>query len=663
MHKLIVLSADFRTDLFTTQNITATGYARRLFKSLVDGLAAEHVRTFQIAFSNFQWLLPKPDSTIEELGFFDDVHSMALTVPDSKLQQIMKMEISHASSPGTPAGYHFYIRSWEMTGDQLQRLLNAITLSGNTFPESILWQNTLSICQRKAHLAPTHYTIRYVGTCEGPKRPADRYQEDLRRLQRRSVGEFMEYLQQSCPGVANATKVYLLPDASLPLGASDTDRDDTERMLIQFFHHPTLLNRQRGGLHNAYSPSYDDAQGFRDLKTDFFAHFDYGATQIHPIMATQLFSHFADIQQYVNENRGASGTGVKYFSDELRHTILCEATPMSFRGVNILVFIGKDTTVDDYVNATWFIDGGSRAGRIVRDALHRVTRYEAEAHNRDFSARNFDPHRGAWCFIDMWPWLKKNDAVQARKYLRDYMQITQPLVSISYGVQTTSVVRANFLHDRGLKYYRNFTRAVGEATIQYTAVDADGEPDESTAFINIPHLHPGLDRYGPERVEVNRLMDLTMQYTILMGQAALDIVDGMHQQMDLVLSREKICQHILKAVKKVCKEHKAYARLLDNLTQARTDVIALGGPRSKNERAGTSNTNESLVEQLEPPLGKPYSAKRLQQLDKLWAKNVPVLHRLLPHEDCRKADWVQALWGVPEDGCYLTWARENESYI
>jgi len=53
-------------------------------------------------------------------------------------------------------------------------------------------------------------------------------------------------------------------------------------------------------------------------------------------------------------------------------------------------------------------------------------------------------------FWDLWHWLVRSETTAAAEYMRRYLAITLPLVTITQSQPVSSLVAGNFVHDRGL---------------------------------------------------------------------------------------------------------------------------------------------------------------------------------------------------------------------
>lgn len=492
--------------------------------------------------------MPGPYTTPERLAIFDLLMNQAIVVPKDDLQQILRMEVSLRRSPGTAPSHHFYVRSWTFNGTELSALLRMLAENETHFKEADAWQTLLDRHFHDSEGAPSSYTIRYVGTVDGPMRPIDHHYDDLwnRKTKVGILGEFLRTVEEICPKLAAAVQVHLLPDASLPEGPF-LNADDVERVLIRFFHLPTLLNRRRGGYYGSYVPPAEDAQTFRELQTDFWFRFTRNAGLPFTTTTAKVTAHFQAVQQYTNDNPAECGTGV----------------------------VGKDQTLEEFLSSAPYINGGSRSGRLTRDFLYRLVKNEAQAHRRHFTEDSFDPTFSPWCFVDMWPWLWHKNTVRAAGVLRWFLSVVSPLIVVTYGRLVASVTRANFQVDSGVRQV-NMSNIAAMPTIQYSQFDElTHEALDDSAFIAIPHMHPGTDKYGDQNPILRRFLDLTLQYTFLFGHVALTAIDAIPDDPGEQPwpTRKALCEHILQHVNDLCTTSPPHQRFYQRLQEARNDLI------------------------------------------------------------------------------------------
>lgn len=231
-------SSNFRID-----NMTANAWklvAGEGFKRIISNLQQQHLCNARMIRGNFEYLLPQNDWSEHQIKVFQALQQAPIIVPTSNLKEVLSLESSTITSELTSPGHHFYVRSWTLARKELEDVLHYMTDEDQTFEETAQWRKVLDLYT--GDKGPKFFTIRYVGTCEGPKRPYDRYAEDLKTRVDGILHEFVVVLEQLFPLVAAAAEIHLIKQASLPFIAT-YNADDIERVLIELFGHSTLLNR------------------------------------------------------------------------------------------------------------------------------------------------------------------------------------------------------------------------------------------------------------------------------------------------------------------------------------------------------------------------------------------------------------------------------------
>jgi len=323
-----------------------------------------------------------------------------------------------------------------------------------------------------------------------------------------------------------------------------------------------------------------------------------------------------------------------------------------------MAFIGKDQTSEEYLDPKPFIQGRSRAGNLTRGFLFRLVNWEAQAHKRAFYPDAFDATSGPYCFIDLWPWLWHKNIVCVTEFLQWYLSFTRPIVAVTYSRLVNNITLADFRHGNGVRM-SSFISVVGTATIQYYDHDDETmQPTEDSAFINIPHIHPGRDKYGPQAPELRRVIDLTMQYTFLVGDVTLEVLDA-HDEEDeddeQPPSRKQLCEEILARVESLCTASKPHKEFYANLQQARRDLIAYFqttmASHLEEQPVLTADGRLKMIS-LRQAEGASRSAVRKEQLEALWEENLPDLHTTIAHEDDQRDSWMKAMSRVPQHQYY-----------
>lgn len=318
-----------------------------------------------------------------------------------------------------------------------------------------------------------------------------------------------------------------------------------------------------------------------------------------------------------------------------------QARPSQFQGDTVLAFLGKDITYTDFTRAKSFWDGGSQAAEVTNGILQRTVDSEADSHDRGY-LRVIRDQLSLWCFADLWPWLWHKNSEQAMFFLARYMNIIQPIIAVSYSRPVNAITRADFIHNNGVSMsgMSPFTEIVARPSIQfYHHADISGDRSrEECAFINIPHIHPGRDKYGEQDVRLRRLLEITMQETFVIVDLTLKAL-AQHAKDKVPLSRLDLCKEILREHESL-KQVAAYKTFSDSLDAARAQCKTYFStsvrPSTDDVRPMLDTNGRLKLIELGRAEGSPRSNERTQQLDGLWELNKPDLHVHISNEPGNK---------------------------
>lgn len=316
--------------------------------------------------------------------------------------------------------------------------------------------------------------------------------------------------------------------------------------MIEYLDHATLLNRQRGGYFTDYVPLFDDVAAFKDMRPRFYHRFLNGSTMATANMHSELTHHFEDVQTFANEHSAETGTSRYCFEDELRESALREGLPHIYnKSAVLMVVVGKDNTLHSYLRRTTFWEDNGQASSLTADYLRRLTRV-------DYDGPSSTGHlnTAAFPFVNLWQWLWHRTPSEAAFFLREYFRIVQPIIAVSLSRQVNELTKANFMHQFGTRL-KSFITSVGDLSIQYHEIDEFGQPNPESAFINIPHIHPGFDKYGSTNPALRRVLDLSWHKTFLVASIAMDKIDQLVATGKQMPSRAIFCESVLAQVEKL----------------------------------------------------------------------------------------------------------------
>jgi len=647
---------------------------RNLFAEVCVRLNLKHIELSRYTFDRLEHLIPQCGRQ-DQLDIFFKFASDPMSVSGAELSTIFDLEESTANGPITAADSdHYYVREFETSCGVFREFCEHMIRQGFIFEECQLWLSNLD-----GRRFDDTVCIRYIGHCRGERYPFLRHLEDIQIRTSGILGNFMNQVQAYFPEIWESLRVWRFGAASHQ-STGEFSSDDVERFLIAMFNQATLLNRQAGGFYISYVPSAADNACFVQLQTNLNNTF---AAQCRPAsreLRAAIDAHFKALQLWANDNPLLTGTGDHEFTDKLRDVMIRQATPRQINGRTIVVFLGEWITIDDYTNAASFFDGGSRSENLVRDMLKRHCRLETERNGEEWYEYGFEPEY--WCFIDWFCVLWRKSRKDASERLRGFFRIVRPLIATSFSLPVNNVTMGNFLHENGVPG-RAFYHQVGVPSIRHydrNTASPVVETDED-AFINIPHYHPGFDKYGAQDISLRRVYDLTFQINAkicdMMTAKVIADIDGTMKSGALCLS--------VMADWEAFKQTPAGDTLIQSLTQAKSAMFprflnSMGTQSGSSIQAGPRNQAGPSIQaglryrplELEDPKellafptwieqgvemfqscgvshGKPGSTTRIKQLRGLWAANLPDMHLVMPHTPASQAQWMQLLSGVPED--------------
>lgn len=215
-----------------TMPASAESIARDIFSSILRNLEQHGFSTSHLRLHDFRWLLPSREATQQQMDIFLALRNSPLTVPNGDLACILQLELSTVSSPFTPLGTRFYLRSFELTHHQIKKVIEYMTEEDTLLSEAVEWESALNIHHNQGQSCT--FTIRYVGKVSGPGRPIDRHIKDLA-TDKRPSDVILEFVaarklldQDRADGITRSKKAQCveIPRRVNNLRASDRDMRD-----------------------------------------------------------------------------------------------------------------------------------------------------------------------------------------------------------------------------------------------------------------------------------------------------------------------------------------------------------------------------------------------------------------------------------------------------
>ncbi|THW15587.1 hypothetical protein D6D23_08903 [Aureobasidium pullulans] len=236
----------------------------------------------------------------------------------------------------------------------------------------------------------------------------------------------------------------------------------------------------------------------------------------------------------------------------------------------------------------------------------------------------FNTHHVA--FADFWPWLwhSRTTLIDAVRFTQQYLSIVRPLIVATWSRPVTSIVRANFQNEGGMTHGLSLLEVVGEITIQYHG----SQDDDDSAFLAIPHIHPGFEKYVDASLHqiLLRFMDLTWQMTIHLADQARKLLDEDHAQK-ITRTRKAHCMEIIERIEHQRASDPDMRAFMQNFRQASEDLrggwIGMHPPPEVEDYRPLPNENgRARIVAIGRAEGHPHSGQRAQQLETLWSQRV-----------------------------------------
>ncbi|KAJ3172623.1 hypothetical protein HDU88_005953 [Geranomyces variabilis] len=570
------------------------------------------------------------------------VAGQSMDVTDAELERALGLQPSKVTDPQPASNNHYYyIRSWAITYADLSRVFAYWKENDILAPAQWTWM----AWRVDTHAPETTVFFRYVGMTEGG-RPIDRFFEDLMSRRHGLLAAFHDALLQVAPDVAASARAYLIPSATMTVAAQQGFVDDRERILVALLGgRNKLLNRQVGGYFSSYTPTLADVDLYRSLGLSFFRDLEANIDQPPDAMTQGIRLWAQSVLDYATESPDKSGTSRRPMTTAHRDMMIQQATPRSFvreAGKEVLmVLVGKDITLEDFISNVPFLEGESRAGRLTADYLARIYSWEHQMPAWDYrliSSKTLP-------FVDLcsFPRFSKDPALY--QMLASYLRATTPLITLTFSQPVSSIAAANFYHSIGIRQ-DEFLDNVGVPRLAHYA-PADWLTDNTMQgppagywTIVIPHIHPGNDKYGTQRAALHRVLDLTWWITMYVGQIMRDRRSPFYQ----TVSRDALVQRVYNELSlpdaQLAGEHIAFAAVRAELARAKAElrnrdgVTLITSPTHRVEALVEAQIRSSGALQRMERCGKadgaPNSAARASQVNYLWKLNIPDLHMHIP---------------------------------
>jgi hypothetical protein len=277
-----------------------------------------------------------------------------------------------------------------------------------------------------------------------------------------------------------------------------------------------------------------------------------------------------------------------------------------------------------------------KAGHVLKDFISRCCDWEnRKPHFQWDAATIFDQCcRGAVPFVDLWVWLRHllTEIDKALNLLRELMIQIRPFVVVAMSTPVSKIATSSFAHLYG--FSGNLLPQVGVPRIAFLdnswMKTEQPTPPADDAFIVIPHLDPGVEKYGVRHPALAKVMDLTWILTMVYADVALEMVESIRsrQATGKPVDRLTMCTEIMNEANTIFKE----SGFLWLLGEAKAELLQAVGSKTRGTVSdpealsrNLSKATKSTIEMCGFAEYAPNSEERKQQVDFLWKMNYPTL--------------------------------------
>jgi hypothetical protein len=440
------------------------------------------------------WLLPKNGADKQQ---WCTLLGSSFLVSNLQLQSMLSLEQSTASTPLDPDKKAiFYLRTLPMTLTMLLEVLQHLLDFGNTH-DNIMSLLDMIRPYKGPNLPNFPVFVRYIGVTKQGKAWIRQSQDMAKSSSQSFVVLFLQAVSELYPEVIDAVEVHEIQDATMFFPAEQSLIDIREQALISLFNLDFLLNTQPGGHRAVYHPEPTDLYQFTGLLTNLLERLQHQCHPCTPQVKEGVDAYARAVQKYCLENPFSTGSNRTAFTDEIRDLISMQARPsQTDRGHTIMVTIGSDIPPEAARSLSRFYGGGVTSGDLCVEILNQLGSWETGAHLTRKDIVTGLLQNDSLPFVDLYPWFRKdrNELHIALRLLRGYLQLTKPLIVLTFSHKVSSAALGNFQHDMGLKRAQ-YSESIGKPFLSKYDEDPSVSDDENCCIV-IPCYHPGRGRCG-----------------------------------------------------------------------------------------------------------------------------------------------------------------------
>jgi hypothetical protein len=352
------------------------------------------------------------------------------------LNRMLSLKINTADSPHPlPGSNNFYIRSFTMRVRDIWDVSQSMLHDGYDMNTRVFsWMERIEALDGNTYL-----TLRYCG--QSQNRPWDRHVSDIYSKSLKSfMGQFLKTVGMLCPDVLKNATVHTVTKAASTLQLDADYLDLKEQVLIALFG-DGVLNTEIGGK-NSIILVQEDKDLFTTLNTTTVELLQT-THQCPATLRTKLQQYAKSVRRYVEDNAATTSGKLKNrFSDVTENMLVYQGTPRVLSdGSAVMVSLGSDLGDTHENEEGTFFEAGGRASDAITCIYNHFGQWENSVSSydkhmaKDLAKANFFP------FADLFPWFLKhsNDYHAAGKFTGQYIEVTKPLIVLTFGSLVSEV--------------------------------------------------------------------------------------------------------------------------------------------------------------------------------------------------------------------------------
>ena len=140
-----------------------------------------------------------------------------------------------------------------------------------------------------------------------------------------------------------------------------------------------------------------------------------------------------------------TGTSRIPFSDEYRNQVITQGLPaVVAQKLSALLVFGEHVPMKEMIEVYGFWGGGSVAATLSKNCLSRLSAWENDRSVSNEGDAKVGDAKIRIPVVDLWNWPKHTNAEGALSFIRQCMEISDPLITVCLGGRTIAALLAKF---------------------------------------------------------------------------------------------------------------------------------------------------------------------------------------------------------------------------